>query len=158
MPDQKWIEPRAYYQKLLLTMPSGADRTVLTVLYNHIGLENAIAKNPETDPNKPSRPNLLESCERHGTKFSDERQLRLTIVKLRKEGVPVCASSGESGYFLASSLEEYREFRGREYVKKIIDMRETVNAMDAQIKEMFPADYAAYRQQKAVAAGQPLLL
>ena len=147
MPAQKWIEPRTYYQKLLLTMPSGAERTVLNILYSHIGLADAIQK-----------PELITGCQQHGTKFSDERQLRLTIVKLRKAGVPVCASSGESGYFLASSLDEYAEFRDREYVKKIVDMRETVTAMDEQIKQMFPADYDNYRKQKAMAAGQPQLL
>jgi hypothetical protein len=147
MPAQQWIEPRAYYQKLLLTMPSGAERTVLNVLYNHIGLADAIQK-----------VDLLSGCEKHGTKFSDERQLRLTIVRLRKAGVPVCASSGESGYFLASSLDEYREFRGREYVKKIVDMRSTLNAMDSSIREIFPKEYLEYQRQKSEQAGQPSLI
>ena len=139
--------PRDYYEHLIDAMPAGAERTVLRVLTFHIGLANSIQK-----------PDLIDACAEMGTKFSDERQVRLTIVKLRKAGIPACASSGESGYFLAATLEEYREFRGREYVKKICDMRETVTAMDASAKAMFPTEYQQYLQEKATKAGQPALL
>jgi hypothetical protein len=139
--------PKEYYEHLLTTMPMGAERSVLRVLSSHIGLANAVQK-----------PELIDACEMLGTRFSDERQLRATIVKLRKSGIPACASSGESGYFLAESLAEYQEFRGREYIKKIIDMRETVGAMDGSIKQMFPQEFQDYLQQKAERAGQPSLL
>lgn len=125
----------------------GAERAVLRVLSFHIGLDCAIQKAA-----------LLSECAKSGVHFKDERQLRLTIVKLRKRGIPACASSGDSGYFLAASLKEYQEFRGREYVKKIIDMRETVTAMDGCIKQMFPVEYEQYQKAKAAAAGQPSML
>lgn len=141
------MNPREYYDHLLATLPQGGEKVILQILRWHIGLEMAIQK-----------PELIEACKHAGADFKDERQLRLKIVELRKAGIPICASSGESGYFLASSLEEYREFRGREYIKKIIDMRETVDAMDGQIKAIFPAEYQEYQRQKAERAGQPALL
>lgn len=140
------MKPKDYYQSLIEGMPTGAERIVLRVLSYHVGLENAIEK-----------PHLIERCAAAGLPFH-ERQLRLTIVKLRKAGVPVCSSSGDSGYFLAASLDEYREFRGREYLKKIIDMRETVSAMDSAVRGMFPAEYQEYQREKAARAGQPALL
>lgn len=141
------MKPRDYYESLIAGMPVGAERAVLRALSFHVGLADAISKD-----------DLLDACRETGTPFSNERQLRLTIVKLRKAGIPVCASSGESGYYLAATLEEYREFRGREYVKKIIDMRETVTAMDGSIASMFPNEYQEYQREKAARAGQPALL
>lgn len=139
--------PRAYYEKLLADMPTGAERAVLRVLSFHVGLDEAIQK-----------PDLITECAKIGTHFKDERQVRKVIVDLRKKGIPICASSGESGYFLAATLEEYREFRGREYVSKIVDMKATVSAMDAHVKQMFATEYQQYQAQKAAAAGQPSLL
>lgn len=119
----------------------------MRVLSYHIGIENAIQK-----------ADLINECAKLGATFKDERQARLVVVKLRKSGVPVGSSSGESGYFLPANLAEYSEFRGREYVKKIVDMRETVTAMDASAKAMFPTEYADFKRQQAAAAGQPQLL
>jgi hypothetical protein len=139
--------PKAFYDHLIATMPAGSERVVMRVLSFHIGLAQAVQK-----------PDLLEACAAAGSKFSDERQLRLTIVKLRKAGYPICSSSGEGGYFLAETLSEYREFRGREYITKIIDMRGTVDAMDGQVKELFPAEYEQYQREKSERAGQPALI
>jgi hypothetical protein len=136
--------PREYYERLLSEMPTGAERTVLRVLSHHVGLDSAIQK-----------ADLIGGCERLGVKFKDERQVRKVIVDLRKRGIPICASSGDSGYYLASNLEEYREFRGREYVKKIIDMQETVKSMDNSIRDMFPIEYTQYLVNKAARTGQP---
>jgi hypothetical protein len=139
--------PRDYYDRLITEMPAGAERSVLRVLSYHIGLTNAIQK-----------PELIGECAKTGAHFSDERQVRLVIVKLRKSGVPICSSSGESGYFIAENLSEYMEFRGREYVKKIVDMKETVTAMDGTAKQIFSGEYAEYQKAKAEAAGQPSLI
>jgi hypothetical protein len=141
------MRPRDRYDRLIASMPASAERVVLRVLSYHIGLERAIQK-----------PNLITECAKGGCVYSNERQLRLTIVALRKAGVPVCASSGESGYYLAGSLAEYQEFRGREYVKKILDMRETVAAMDAAVREMFASEYQDYKRCQAERTGQPALL
>jgi hypothetical protein len=139
--------PRNYYDHLISEMPAGAERAVLRVLSFHIGLGQAIQKDT-----------LISESAKHGAHFSNERQVRLTIVDLRKQGIPICASSGESGYYLAGTLEEYKEFRGREYVKKIVDMRETVSAMDNHVKRMFAGEYAEYKRQQSEQAGQPSLI
>ncbi len=139
--------PRDYYEHLLATMPAGAERTVLRVLSFHVGLANAIQK-----------PDLIDACKQSGTHFSNERQIRLSIVNLRKAHVPVCASSGDSGYYLPASLEEYTEFYTREYLKKISDMRETVKAMNQAIPDLFPSEYQQYKINQAARAGQPALL
>jgi hypothetical protein len=139
--------PRDYYDRLIAEMPAGAERSVLRVLSYHISLDHAIQK-----------PDLIAECAKLGSHFRDERQVRLAIVNLRKSGVPICSSSGESGYYLAGNLEEYKEFRGREYVKKIVDMKSTVEAMDKAVKSMFQAEYAEYKRQQSEQAGQPSLI
>lgn len=141
------MNPRDYYERLIKELPTGADRSVLRVLSYHQGQAEAIQK-----------PDLMAECAKLGTRLSDERQIRLVIVRLRKQGIPICSSSGDSGYFLAASMAEYQEFRGREYVKKIQDMRETVAAMDGRVRAMFPAEYAEYKRQQDLEAGQPQLL
>ena len=128
-------------------MPAGADRAVLRVLSYHIGQGSAIQK-----------ADLMSECGKLGAHFGDERQVRLIVVKLRKTGVPICSSSTESGYFLAGTLEEYRAFRDREYIAKIVDMRQTVASMDDHAKLMFPAEYAEYKRSQAESAGQPAML
>lgn len=141
------MKARDYYESLLASMPVGAERAVLRVLSFRIGLANAIQK-----------ADLIAECAKAGAVFKDERQVRKVIVDLHKRGIPVCSSSGESGYYLAATLDEYREFVGREYLKKISDMRETVTAMNDSIRAMFPSEYAQYQAEKAAAAGQPQLL
>lgn len=141
------MRPREFYEQLIRDMPAGAERVVLRALSFHIGAGQAASKDA-----------LLAASAAAGAAFSNERQLRLTIVKLRKAGIPVCASSGDSGYFLASGYEEYREFRGREYIKKINDMRETVTAMDGSAKSMFPSEYEDFQRSRAEQSGQPAML
>jgi hypothetical protein len=144
MPRQS---PREYYDRLIADLPAGAERSVLRVLSYHISLDHAIQK-----------PDLISECAKLGTHFKDERQVRKVIVDLRKKGIPICASSGESGYYLAANLTEYQEFRGREYVKKIQDMTITVKAMDNAAREMFQVEYAEYKRQQSEQAGQPSLI
>ena len=132
------MKPREYYEKLIASLPVGRERAVLRVMTWHVGQAHAVR-----------RDEIARAAEKMGVRFSDERQIRLTIVELRKRGVPICSSSGDAGYYLPATLDEYREFRAREYVKKIVDMRETVEAMDNQVRAMFPADYARYRGRGA---------
>ncbi len=141
------MNTRAYYESLIAEMPFGAERIVLRVLSFRVGLANAIQK-----------ADLIAECARAGVIFKAERQVRKTIVDLRKRGIPICSSSGESGYYLAANLAEYQEFAGREYLSKIADMRETVKAMNDSVRSMFPIEYAQYQAEKAAAAGQPSLL
>lgn len=139
------MKPREYYEKLIASLPVGRERAVLRVMTWHVGQAQAVR-----------RDEIARAAEKMGVRFSDERQVRLAIVELRKRGVPICSSSGDAGYYLPATLDEYREFRAREYVKKIVDMRETVAAMDNQVRSMFPADYARYLRGRG-AAEQPSL-
>ncbi len=121
------MNPRAYYEHLLKTMPHGTERAVLSILRFHIGLDHAIDKEP-----------LLLALEKTGFHLSNERQARLAITELRNQGVPVCSSSADSGYFLAATKEEFDEFITREYFSKIASMTKTARAMENHILAMFP--------------------
>lgn len=141
------MRPNDYYKSLLANLDTVRKKAVHLALMTHVGQGRAISK-----------PDLMKASAGNGVRFSDERQLRMTIVELRKDGVPVCSSSGEGGYFLAGTLAEYTEFRGREYAAKISDMRETVLAMDACVRAMFASEAQEQSKVRAESAGQPALL
>lgn len=118
------IMPREFYKEEIKRLEPGLPRAVLSVMRLHVGLENAIGKG-----------NLIEEMKRMGflrkiTLVSAERKTREVIKRLRREGYLICSSSGEGGYYLASNWKEYDEFIQIEYRGKIIDMAETVRAMD----------------------------
>jgi hypothetical protein len=113
------INPRKFYEVLLSQMPDASlERAMLRILSFHIGKNHAISK-----------PQLLRDLGRSGFHVS-ERQARGEIVELRKHGHLICSSSGDGGYYIAETNEEYEEFAQVEYRAKIIDMSETLRAMD----------------------------
>jgi hypothetical protein len=130
----KPISPREYYEHLIDTMPPGLDRAILSILRFHIGLDNAVEKEP-----------LMLELSKTGYGPRDERQVRLAIVKLRKAGVPVCSSSKEAGYFLPLTFAEFEEFVAREYWKKVKDMAETARSMTDNVANVFPTDYQRWK-------------
>lgn len=112
-------------EEILDEMPYGFVERVGTVLEHYQGKEKAASK-----------PALIDSLKRlgFGTGVSPatlERQLRIAIVALRKRGALICSDSGDGGYFVARTRDEYDEFVEREYKGKIQDMQETVDAMNA---------------------------
>jgi hypothetical protein len=131
------ISPHSFYETLIAQMPAGLERAILRVLSDHIGKENTITK-----------PKLLQDLARLGF-HQHERQARLCIVELRKHGHLICSSSGDSGYYIASTVEEYEEFAQVEYRSKIVDMSETLRAMDEGAKRVFHTPAA----EKATQAG-----
>jgi hypothetical protein len=142
------VKPHEFYPLILKDVTDVKVKTLYQVLEPHLGLSNALQK-----------PDLISECYKHGLEFKAERTPRLIITNsLRKIGVLACSSSREGGYFLAATLAEYREFRGREYIKKIIDMRETIEIMDRTAKILFPVEYAAYQREKVTQAGQPTMI
>jgi hypothetical protein len=58
-----------------------------------------------------------------------DRQIRESIERLRKRGILVCDMSDGSGRFLASSLEEYQEFRLK-YGSRAFSIMHTLAQMD----------------------------
>lgn len=65
-----------------------------------------------------------------------DRSMRNLVVKLRKMGYLICSTTN-GGYYLARSMEEYNDFKQREYKAKIMDMAETMRAMDRSAVERF---------------------
>jgi len=63
---------------------------------------------------------------------------RQCIHDLRRNGHLICSMPGEDGgYYLAASLEEFREFCERELHPKAIDMLETESAMKEAARRQF---------------------
>lgn len=63
----------------------------------------------------------------------DDRPMRLAIEALRKKGYLVCHRKGKGkphGYFIAETMQEYEDFRWREYKKRIISASKTLEKMD----------------------------
>ncbi len=115
------------YEMLIDEMPAGLDRALLRIISMHQGLDQAIGK-----------PALLADLGRMGFGVN-ERQVRRTIQELRKAGHLICSSSGEGGYYLAASLDEYATFAEAEYRSKIVDMSKTLAAMDQAAQKEFGA-------------------
>jgi hypothetical protein len=119
------------YHRMIEQMEPGLKRSVLRVISQRRGRENAI-----------NRENLAKAMESAGfgkglTLSTFDRKIRNTITDLRKEGALICSSSGEAGYFMARSQEEYDTFAATEYRSKIKDMAATLQAMDQAAEQLF---------------------
>jgi len=64
--------------------------------------------------------------------------VRACVNNLRKQGFPICSSVGEyAGFYWPATLQEYREFKHRDYVSRIKDMIRVVDAMDMGAERLF---------------------
>jgi len=114
------------YDRMIADMPAGLERAMLRALGFHLGRTNAIG-----------RGELVYALCVMGCDVS-ERQARRCIHDLRRAGNLICSAPGENGgYYLAVSLEEFREFCDRELHPKALDMLETESAMKAAAKQQF---------------------
>jgi hypothetical protein len=112
-------------------MDPGLKRATLRVLSQHLGSENTIGRDALAA-------NLhMLGFGRELTPATFDRKVRATIAQLRKEGHLICSSSGEGGYYLARTRGEYDEFSSGEYRAKIVDMSETLRAMDVAADRQF---------------------
>lgn len=67
-----------------------------------------------------------------------ERQVRAFISEMRKEGILILSvSKTGGGYWLAQSAVEYQEFRHVKFNAQILDMLETLKAMDSAADKQF---------------------
>lgn len=125
--------PGTVFDDEINRMEPGLDRAILRVIAFHPGKAKAVAKSDlVTDLRQMGFGGQLSFA-------TFERKIRLVIVELRKSGHLICSSSGEGGYYLAATVEEYEEFAQVEYRSKIIDMSETLREMDAAAKKVFGA-------------------
>lgn len=60
-----------------------------------------------------------------------DRKVRNLAGELRDKGIRVCGTSNESGYWIAQSEVEYKEFRAN-YISKAVTILNRVKAMDNQ--------------------------
>jgi DNA-binding transcriptional regulator PaaX len=114
------------YEQKVREMPVGLNRAALQVLSFHIGRARTIG-----------RADLVEAL--RGCGFDvQERLVRRAIHDLRRAGHLVCSAPGESGgYYLAATLDEFREFCDRELHPKAIDMLETESKMKEAARQQF---------------------
>lgn len=116
-------------------LPTGIHRAILHILQMHMGELRAI-----------SRDDLVSQVGLAGIRTT-ERQARLAIHQLRREGYLICAMAGEGGgYYMAQTSEEYAQFRKREYAAKISDMSETMSAMDNAARRQFGGGFQAWQE------------
>lgn len=114
------------YGLLLKTMPPGLDRAVLRVLSQRVGREQTI-----------SRGQLVTTVGRLGF-GAHERQIRVVIKELRRQGHLICSAAGDKGgYWMAADRKEFEAFGHQEFEAKISDMSETWRAMQKAADQKF---------------------
>lgn len=120
------MERKSAYAAEIEAMPVDLDRTIMRVLSFHNGRSRAIG-----------RMELVRQLGLMGCRAT-ERQMREQIRQLRREGYLICSAAGEDGgYYLAETLQEYREFAQIEFEGKISDMSETLQAMNQAARKLF---------------------
>lgn len=113
-------------QALIDNLPAGLDRAILRTMSFHQGRECAI-----------SRSDLVSELWAVGFKVG-ERAARAQISQLRKAGYLICSAPGETGgYYLPADASEFDDFVQQEYRAKIVDMQETLSAMQSAARRQF---------------------
>ena len=105
----------------------GLNAAILSILSHHIGRNNAI-----------SRGGLCLELDRAGFNVH-ERLMRLAISQLRKRGNMIGSAPGnDGGYYMIADQDEFDEFARTEYRAKILDMQETLTAMQREASRRWP--------------------
>ena len=116
------------YDEIIKSMPAGLERAVLTVLKDRIGREHAIKKGE-----------LVATVGKLGF-CASERQIRLAIANLRKQG-NLIGSTNQDGYFIIRDLSEWQYVKDSEFSPRIKDLAETVRILDQAAREAFGDGY-----------------
>jgi len=127
------------YQDIIDEMEPGLDRCILSILDKRKGIEKAVKKGE-----------LTALTRQMGFHIKDERQLRIAISRLRKEGVNVTDENGKEkhitvligslskvGYFMISNRAEWEEVKNNEFLSRIKDMNETIRIMESNVRATF---------------------
>lgn len=122
-------------KEMIDNLPAGLDRAMLRILEFHKGRENAI-----------SRGRLLADLGLMGF-VVHEREARVCINQLRKEGVEICSTGGsKGGYWMAVSQDEVMEFTENELEPRAMDLLEQSKAMKAAAERRW-GKYSRERQE-----------
>lgn len=112
--------------RLIDNLPAGLDRAILRILSFRKGRDNAIG-----------RADLVKELAKLGIK-TNERAMRAQISQLRKSGHLICSAPGvEGGYYLPATPDEFDDFVQQEYRAKIVDMQETLSAMQRSAEQQW---------------------
>lgn len=105
---------------LLATIPEVVDRAIILILSRHVGRDRSLP-----------RQELLDQVKDNGYKIND-RSLRLAINRIRKSGVPICSTGGQSGgYWTAAGWQELNEYLDNEVRSRITDLKDQEKALVA---------------------------
>lgn len=108
------------------------DHEVLYVINMHRGQQNAISRWEMVEKVFGRDAALVRS---DGN--TQDRQLRRSIERLRKQGHIISNLGEGSGYFLATTPEEYQAFRSA-YGAHAFPIMETIKEMDKAAREQWP--------------------
>lgn len=119
------------YDQIIKEMDPGLERCILSILDKRKGITNAVKKGE-----------LTALARQMGFKVSNERQIRLAISHLRKQGILI-GSTNADGYFMCATLQEWRYVKDTELMARVADISETVRIMDAAARTAFGDGYQA---------------
>lgn len=108
------------------------DREVLYVLKQHTGKHNPVGRWELVSKIFGAASAIQQNDENPA-----DRVIRESIARQRKNGLLVCNVGDGRGSYLASTLEEYTEFR-QYYGAAAFDKINTIHSMDNSAKEQFP--------------------
>lgn len=111
---------------------SELDREVRFVIYQHKGGQNAVRRWDLT-LRIFGEDAVLDRSD--GNTY--DRQLRKSIERLRRQGHLICNLGNGDGYFLASTKDEYQDFRSV-YGAHAFPIMETIRALDQAAGQKWP--------------------
>jgi len=108
------------------------DREVLFILKQHRGKHNPVSRWAMVAAIFGPAAAVVENDDNPA-----DRVIRESIARQRKGGLLVCNVGDGRGSYLASTLDEYNEFR-QYYGAAAFDKINTIHSMDDSAKEQFP--------------------
>lgn len=117
------------YQQIIDEMEPGLERCILSILAQRKGIQKAVKKGE-----------LTALARANGFKVSNERQIRLAISHLRKQGVLI-GSTNADGYFMCADMREWQYVKDTELLARVADISETVRIMDQAARAAFGEGY-----------------
>jgi len=106
---------------------------VLQLLTPRVGREHAI-----------SRKDLLVFLMQNGVRFGDEREVRMAIHALRREGNMILSTGGAGGgYWLAAAWGELNEYLDREVRPRAVDLLDQERILRAEAERTWGVEQFA---------------